>query len=234
MILKIIDIQSAYGNILVLKGITLEVNKGEIVCLIGANGAGKTTLLKTISGLIHTKNGKIIYNNEEIQNLKPHHITQKGILHIPEGRKIFSRMTVLENLQMGAFLKKNKTKIKNDLEKVYNLFPILKERTKQMGGTLSGGEQQMLAISRALMGEPELLLMDEPSMGLSPLFTEKIFEKIKEIREMGVSILLVEQNALGALKISDRGYCLETGKIILSDLSKNLLVNNKVKEAYLI
>ncbi len=232
-ILEVIDLHVYYGSIHALKGISFKVEKGKIVTLIGANGAGKTTTMKAISGLIRARKGKIIYNEEEIQNLPPHNINAKGIALCPEGRRIFPNLTVYENLIMGAYRRKDKDGIKQDLEWVYTLFPRLAERKKQLGGTLSGGEQQMLAISRALMSRPQVLLMDEPSLGLAPALVDEVFEIIKKINSEGTTILLVEQNAIGALKISDYGYVLETGYITLEGPANELLANEDVKKAYL-
>ena len=231
--LKLSDIHTFYGKIEALKGINIHVEKGEIVCLIGANGAGKTTTLLTISGIVRPKTGKIIFNDEDITALAPDKIVKLGVVHVPEGRRIFPELTVEENLILGAYTKKDKNKIKNDLEQVFFLFPILKERYKQLAGTMSGGEQQMLAIARGLMSEPKILLLDEPSLGLAPKIVEKIFEIITEINSQGTSILLVEQNANMALQISSRGYVIETGKITLEGSSKELLNNENVKKAYL-
>ncbi len=229
--LELFNIYSYYGEIEALRGINLKVEEGEIVTLIGANGAGKTTLLKTISGLLTHTSGEIRFLSENISGLKAHQISRYGIVQVPEGRKIFPLLTVKENLEIGAYRKKNG--VKENLEKVYHLFPVLKEREKQLGATLSGGEQQMLAIGRGLMAEPKILMLDEPSMGLAPILVEKIFKIVKEINQQGTTILLVEQNAYQALNIATRGYVLETGKIVLSDTVKNLLNNEEVKKAYL-
>jgi len=231
--LKLENVETYYGNIHALKNISLDINGGEIVTVIGANGAGKTTTLKTICGLVHATSGKIYFNGNDITNLDTADIVEAGIAMVPEGRRIFPRMTVLENLQLGAYLNKNREEIKKDLEKVFELFPILKNRLKQIAGTLSGGEQQMLAIGRALMAKPKLLLLDEPSMGLAPMIVSNIFEIIKEINRKGTTILLVEQNAQMALSIADKGYVIETGKIVLQDTAENLLNNEEVKKAYL-
>jgi branched-chain amino acid transport system ATP-binding protein len=234
--LKLVSIHTSYNNIKALKGIDIEVNKGEIVCLIGSNGAGKTTTLLTISGILKPDSGDIFFEGESLKNIAPHNIVNKGICHVPEGRRIFPRLTVLENLEMGAYSVNFKFQIsnfKNNIEKVFSLFPILKERVKQHGGTLSGGEQQMLAIGRALMANPKLLLMDEPSLGLAPIMVSKIFKTIKEINEEGVTILLVEQNAKAALRLSHRGYVLENGTIKLHGSGEDLLHNDDVKKAYL-
>ena len=232
--LEIINLSVSYGAINALHGISLSVKAGGIVTLIGANGAGKTTALKTISGLLKPKSGEIFYDGKDIAGLPPHQIVARGLSHVPEGRMIFANLTVLENLQLGAYLQKDKKMIYLELEHVFNLFPRLKEREKQIAGTLSGGEQQMLAIGRALMSRPKLLLLDEPSLGLAPLLVKTIFEKIVEInREQGLTILLVEQNANLALEISHFGYVLETGKIILQDDSAVLRRNPQVRSAYL-
>lgn len=231
--LKIENLHTFYGKIEVLKGVSLQIEKNEIVALIGANGAGKTTLLKTISGLLRAKEGKIVYQGQEIQGLSAYEIVNRGIIYIPEGRRIFPRLTVRENLMMGAFSRKDKKEIRSGLESVYKLFPVLKERSIQLGGTLSGGEQQMLAIGRGLMAEPKLLLLDEPSMGLAPIVVEKIFQVIKKLNARGITILLVEQNANLALHLSGRGYVIDVGKIVLADKSSALLQNEQVKESYL-
>jgi branched-chain amino acid transport system ATP-binding protein len=230
--LKVSGIETYYGNIQALKGIDLEVKQGEIVTIIGANGAGKTTTMKSVSGLLKPKRGKIEFMGEDITGLRPDQLVKKGISLVPEGRAILAKMTVLENLEMGAFQRKDH-EIGNDLEKVMNRFPILRERKNQLGGTLSGGQQQMLAIARALMSRPKLLLLDEPSMGLAPLIVADIFKIIKEINQEGTTVLLVEQNVRQALKIAHKGFVLETGKLIASGTSQELLGNAKVKEAYL-
>ena len=230
--LKVSGIETYYGNIQALKGIDLEVKQGEIVTIIGANGAGKTTTMKSVSGLLKPKRGKIEFMGEDITGLRPDQLVKKGISLVPEGRAILAKMTVLENLEMGAFQRKDHD-IANDLEKVMNRFPILRERKNQLGGTLSGGQQQMLAIARALMSRPKLLLLDEPSMGLAPLIVADIFKIIKEINQEGTTVLLVEQNVRQALKIAHKGFVLETGKLIASGTSQELLGNAKVKEAYL-
>jgi len=231
--LKVENLHVYYGAIHAIKGISFEVKKGEIVTLIGSNGAGKSTILKTISALLKQTEGEIIFLNSSLEGVDAHKIVEMGISHVPEGRRIFSGLTVYENLQMGAYTRKNKDEIDDDLTMVFKKFPRLKERKNQLGGTLSGGEQQMLAMGRALMSRPKILLLDEPSMGLAPLLVDEIFSIIKEINSNGTTILLVEQNANRALHISDKGYVLETGKIIASGLSKDLLNNAKVKEAYL-
>ncbi|CAH0312883.1 ABC transporter ATP-binding protein [Peribacillus frigoritolerans] len=231
--LKIEDINVYYGNIQALKGISLSINEGEIVTLIGANGAGKSTLLKSISGLLKPKQGKIIYEGDSIGGKAAQSIVKMGISHVPEGRRVFANMTVEENLQLGAYLRKDKAGIKQDMEKVYELFPRLLERLKQQSGTLSGGEQQMLAMGRALMAKPRLLLLDEPSMGLAPLLVKQIFHIIEEINKTGTTILLVEQNANLALSIADRAYVVETGRIVLSGKSEELTASEEIKNAYL-
>lgn len=229
--LQLNDIHAYYGNIHALKGITIEVAQGEVVTLIGSNGAGKTTTLRTISGLMHPRSGSISLKGVPIENTPPHVVTRMGIVQSPEGRRVFSRMTVLENLEMGAFIYGSADQ--DDLNRVFNLFPRLKERESQKAGTLSGGEQQMLAIGRALMGRPEILLLDEPSMGLSPILVEGIFSIIQEINAQGTTILLVEQNALMALSVANRGYVLQTGEIVLSDSAENLRKDESVRKAYL-
>ena len=232
--LEIKNLQAGYGAITALHGISLSVKAGSIVTLIGANGAGKTTTLKTISGLVRPRAGEIFYDGKNIAGLPPHHIVKRGLSHVPEGRMIFANLTVLENLQLGAYLQMDQSTVRRELGYVFALFPRLQERVKQIAGTLSGGEQQMLAMGRALMGKPRLLLLDEPSLGLAPLLVKIIFEKIVEInRQQGITILLVEQNANLALGISHFGYVLETGKIILQDNSAALRQNPLVKRAYL-
>ncbi|MDN4075130.1 ABC transporter ATP-binding protein [Fictibacillus terranigra] len=231
--LKVEDINVYYGNIQALEGISLEIHQGEIVTLIGANGAGKSTLLKTVSGLLRPKQGKILYKGKVINGKAAQTIVKQGISHVPEGRRVFANMTVEENLQLGAFLRKDKDGIKQDMEKVYDLFPRLLERLKQQAGTLSGGEQQMLAMGRALMARPRLLLLDEPSMGLAPLLVKTIFRIIEEINQAGTTILLVEQNANLALSIANRAYVVETGRIVLSGDAAELTSSEQVKMAYL-
>ena len=231
-LLEVKNLSVFYGGIQALKGISFGIRKGEIVTLIGANGAGKSTTLRAISGLLKPKEGEILLEGQSL-NIPPHEVVKKGISHAPEGRKIFSNLTVRENLELGAYLRKDKAGIKQDMERVFELFPRLKERFKQNAGTLSGGEQQMLAIGRALMSSPRILLLDEPSLGLAPLLVKAIFEVIKEINAKGTTVLLVEQNANLALRIAHRGYVMETGKITLSDSAKNLLANEEVKKAYL-
>ncbi|MED4053920.1 ABC transporter ATP-binding protein [Niallia taxi] len=231
--LKVEDINVYYGNIQALKGVSLEVNEGEIVTLIGANGAGKSTLLKTLSGLLKPKKGSIQYLGKPISGKAAQTIVKAGISHVPEGRRVFANMTVEENLELGAYLRSDKSEIKKDLEKVYEVFPRLQERKKQLSGTLSGGEQQMLAMGRAIMARPKLLLLDEPSMGLAPLFVKTIFKVIQEINQSGTTILLVEQNANMALSIADRGYVIETGKVVLSGTAAELQESDDLKQAYL-
>ncbi|MDW7667684.1 MAG: ABC transporter ATP-binding protein [Bacillota bacterium] len=231
--LKVKDLDVFYDKIHAIKQLSFHVDEGEIVTLIGANGAGKTTTLKTISRILDPTHGIIRYKDEDMLKIHPHQIIDLGIAHVPEGRRIFSKMTVSENLQMGAFIRKDKREIQEDLEMVFKRFPRLKERYKQIAGTLSGGEQQMLAIGRALMSRPTMILMDEPSMGLAPILVEQIFDIINTINNAGTTILLVEQNAKQALEIADRGYVLETGKIIAEGTGKELLQDAKVKEAYL-
>ena len=232
-VLELKNVHTYYGNIHALKGISLTVGKGEIVTLIGSNGAGKSTTLRTISGLLQPRKGEVLLEGQRIDRVPPHKIVERGVLQSPEGRRIFPRLTVKDNLLMGAFTRKDKPAIDQDLERVYGLFPRLRERVAQKGGTLSGGEQQMLAIGRAMMGRPEVLLLDEPSMGLAPVLVEQIFNIIKEINSQGTTILLVEQNALMALSIANRGYVLQTGTIVLSDDAKVLSENEMVQKAYL-
>ncbi len=232
-LLEVKDIQVYYGMIQALKGISFEVNEGEVVALIGANGAGKTTTLHTITGLMHAKKGSIMYNGTDITHTPPHRIVGMGMAHVPEGRRVFANMTVLQNLRMGAYTRSDKGEIEATLKAVYTRFPRLKERQNQVAGTLSGGEQQMLAMGRALMSKPSLILMDEPSMGLSPIFVNEIFDIIQKVSESGTTVLLVEQNAKKALSIADRAYVLETGKIILSGTASDMLTNEDVKKAYL-
>ena len=231
-VLELDDVHTYYGNIHALKGVSLTVDKGEIVTLIGSNGAGKSTTLRTISGIAHAREGRVLSNGQEIQAMPAHEIVKLGIAQSPEGRHVFSKMSVFENLQMGAFSRPGQ-KIDGDVARVFELFPRLKERRGQKAGTMSGGEQQMLAIGRALMAEPTVLLLDEPSMGLSPILTEQIFTIIAEINAQGTTILLVEQNALMALNVAARGYVLQTGQIILSDTAENLAANPQVRQAYL-
>ena len=232
-LLEVKDVHTYYGNIHALKGISLEVNEGEVVCLIGGNGAGKTTTLRTISGLLKPKQGEIQFKGENLANFPAHTLISKGIAMVPEGRGVFAKLTVTENLEMGAYYRNDKDGIKKDIEYVFSLFPRLKERFKQLAGTMSGGEQQMLAMGRALMARPRLLLMDEPSMGLAPVLVETIFDIIKKVNKEGVTILLVEQNAHMALQVGHRGYVLQTGEIVLSDSAQALQRNPTVQKAYL-
>jgi branched-chain amino acid transport system ATP-binding protein len=231
--LEVTDIHTYYGNIHALKGVSLTVEKGEIVTLIGSNGAGKTTTLRSICGLQKPRQGSIRLEGEDINPFKPHEIVTKGVAMVPEGRGIFARLTVAENLDLGAYTRRDRAAIQKDLERVYTIFPRLKERMRQVSGTLSGGEQQMLATGRALMTRPRLLLMDEPSMGLAPVLVEAIFDVIKVINQEGTTILLVEQNALMALSIAHRGYVIQTGQIVLQDTAANLKSNEMVQKAYL-
>lgn len=232
-LLEVNDIHVYYGNIHALKGVSISVEKGEIVTLIGANGAGKSSTLRAISGLVPPREGTITLEGEDLSNYKAHEIVFKGVAMVPEGRGIFSRLTVAENLDLGAYSRDDKVGVQSDLERVYTLFPRLKERLNQVAGTLSGGEQQMLATGRALMAHPDLLLMDEPSMGLAPILVESIFETIEEINAEGTTILLVEQNATMALSVANRGYVIQTGEIVLHDTVDNLQQNEMVKKAYL-
>ena len=232
-LLELEDVHTFYGSIEALKGVSLEVHEGEVVTLIGANGAGKSTTLRSINGLNTAKRGRIVFRGKDITRRSPHAIVEMGISQSPEGRRLFPHMSVLENLEMGAFQRKDKAGIREDLERVYTLFERLEERKSQRAGTLSGGEQQMCAIGRALMARPTLLMLDEPSMGLAPIFVEKIFEIISEINEQGTTILLVEQNALMALDAAQRGYVMETGRIALHDDAKALRENEQVQKAYL-
>ena len=231
-ILKVEDINVYYGSIHAIKGISFEVDEGEVVTLIGANGAGKSTTLNTISGLLRSKTGSIEFMGESLAKVPCHKVVERGLALVPEGRRIFLQMTVQENLEMGAFTQKGDT-VQEDLEKVYTLFPRLKERIKQMAGTLSGGEQQMLAMGRALMSRPKLLMLDEPSMGLAPILVEQIFDIIRELHAAGTTILLVEQNARAALAVADRAYVMETGKITLSGTGTELMASDQVQKAYL-
>ena len=232
VLLDVKDIHVFYGNIEAVKGMSFHVDRGEIVCLIGANGAGKTTTLRTVSGLLRPREGAIFYDGQRIDMVAAHEIVALGVAQSPEGRRIFPRMSVRENLDMGAFTRKDAGQ-REDLERILELFPILKERARQAAGTLSGGEQQMLAIGRALMTKPKLLLLDEPSMGLAPIVVERIFQTVREISQRGVTILLVEQNAAQALSLTNRGYVIETGKIVLEDEARALLANERVRKAYL-
>lgn len=230
--LKVENLKVKYGMIEAVKGVSFEVNDSEIVCLIGANGAGKTTIMHSISGLLE-KEGTITLDGVDVSKIPAEKIVSMGLVQVPEGRRVFSKLTVEENLTLGAYLRKDKDQIQKDLERVYNLFPILKERRKQLSGTLSGGEQQMLAMARALMSKPKILLLDEPSMGLAPILVQEIFNIIKEINDQGTTVLLVEQNAKMALAIADRAYVLETGNIIMSGTGKELSESEQIKKAYL-
>lgn len=232
-LLKVDNIEVYYGMIKALKGVSFEVNKGEIVALIGANGAGKTTILHTVTGLLKPKTGSIIFDNKDITKVPAHKIVTMGMAHVPEGRRIFQQLSVLDNIKLGAYTRKDKKEIEETLNYVYERFPRLEERKNQIAGTLSGGEQQMLAMGRALMSKPDFVLMDEPSMGLSPLLVSEIFEIIKAINDNGTTVLLVEQNAKKALSIADRAYVLETGSIVLSGDAKDLMNDESVKKAYL-
>jgi len=232
-VLRVEDVHTFYGSIEALKGISLDVHDGEIVTLIGANGAGKSTTLRSINGLNHPRQGKIFFQGTDVTSMPPHQIVKRGISQSPEGRKLFPRMTVIENLEMGAFQRNDRAGIREDMDRVFSLFPRLAERKTQKAGTMSGGEQQMLAIGRALMARPKLLLLDEPSMGLPPTFVGRNFEIGREINQQGTPILLVEQNALMALDTADRGYVLETGRIALADDAKSLRENEQVRKTYL-
>ena len=236
MLLEIRDINTYYGNIHALKGVSLQVDKGEIVAVIGANGAGKTTLLNTISGVLHSRSGEILFDGQGIGKLSPDKVVRVGISQVPERRQVFSTLNVLDNLLLGAYLRRGRDKkdqVRTDLYSVFEIFPVLKDRQKQMGGTLSGGEQQMLALGRGLMAKPKLLLLDEPSLGLAPLLVREIFRVAGELREHGTTILLVEQNARAALRLADRGYVLETGEVVVEGTSEELLGDERVQEAYL-
>jgi branched-chain amino acid transport system ATP-binding protein len=231
--LEVDNIHSYYGNIHALKGISLTVEKGEIVTLIGGNGAGKSTTLRTITGIMKPREGHVRLNGEDLASFEPHEIVHKGVAMVPEGRRIFGRLTVSENLDMGAYTRTDKNQVEKDLDRVFNLFPRLKERRTQVAGTLSGGEQQMLATGRALMANPSILLMDEPSMGLAPVLVELIFDIVQQINKEGTTVLLVEQNALMALSIAHRGYVLQTGEIVINDNADNLKKNTTIQKAYL-
>jgi branched-chain amino acid transport system ATP-binding protein len=234
MMLRVNNLHAAYGDIEVLKGITLEIQKGEIVCLLGANGAGKSTTLKVLSGVLHSLQGKVVFQKQDITRNTPQEIVRMGLSHVPEGRQIFSRLTVMQNLLLGGYPRKsNKAESKELFDLIFNLFPVLKERLKQKAGTLSGGEQQMLAISRGLMSRPKLLLLDEPSLGLAPIIVGDIFKVIQDLRSHGISILLVEQNVAGALSIADRGYIMETGKIAMQGKAAALKKDREVRKRYL-
>ena len=232
-VLSVQDVHTYYGSIHALQGISLEVEHGEIVTLIGGNGAGKSTTLNTISGIVRPRSGQVLLNGEDLAGVPAHKITAKGVVQVPEGRRIFARLTVLENLEMGAFIVKDKALIVTGSSLAFELFPRLKERQRQVAGTLSGGEQQMLAIGRALMSDPKVLLMDEPSMGLAPVLVDQIFDTIRQLHEAGTTILLVEQNARMALQVADRGYVIETGRIVLTERAENLRDNEMVQKAYL-
>ena len=231
--LEIKDLEVYYGVIQAIKGISFEVNKGEVIALIGANGAGKTTILHTITGLLSPKKGSVMYEGTDITKTPAHKIVSLGMAHVPEGRRVFADLSVYENLKMGAYTRKDKNEVEETLERVYERFPRLKERKNQMAGTLSGGEQQMLAMGRALMSKPKIILMDEPSMGLSPILVNEIFDIIQEVSKSGTTVLLVEQNAKKALSIADRAYVLETGKIVLEGKAEDLLNDDSIKKAYL-
>ncbi len=231
--LEIKDLEVYYGMIQAIKGISFEVNEGEVIALIGANGAGKTTILHTITGLLEAKHGSVSFDGKDITKVPAHKIVSMGMAHVPEGRRVFANLSVLQNLKMGAYTRKDKNEIEETLKTVYKRFPRLEERQNQLAGTLSGGEQQMLAMGRALMSHPRIILMDEPSMGLSPIFVNEIFDIIKEVSAGGTTVLLVEQNAKKALSISDRAYVLETGKIVLNGNADDLLNNDSIKKAYL-
>lgn len=232
-LLELENVHTYYGNIHALKGLSIRVEEAEIVSLIGGNGAGKSTTLNTISGSLHPRHGAVRLAGEDLTKLKPHEIVQKGIIQVPEGRRVFGRLSVTENLEMGAFTVSDKHRIRSNMEKVFSMFPRLKERRSQLGGTLSGGEQQMLAMGRALMADPKVLLLDEPSMGLAPVLVDSIFDKIQELHQQGTTILLVEQNARAALAVADRGYVLQTGAIVLSGNAAELRANEMVQKAYL-
>jgi branched-chain amino acid transport system ATP-binding protein len=232
-LLEFRDVHVAYGAIQALRGVNYRVNAGEIVCLLGANGAGKTTTMKTIMGLVRPFRGQVLFKGKRVDNRPPREIVQGGIAAVPEGRRVFARMTVVENLEMGAFTRRDRAGIAEDMARVFDLFPRLKERRNQLAGLLSGGEQQMLAIGRALMARPQLLIMDEPSMGLSPIFVERVFDTVKEINAQGVTIFMVEQNANMALTVANRGYVLQTGQIVLADTAANLLRSEMVRRTYL-
>jgi branched-chain amino acid transport system ATP-binding protein len=233
VILKVDNVHTFYGSIEALKGISIEVREGEIVTLIGANGAGKSTTLRSINGLNQPREGSIVFRGKNITKTAPHNIVGMGISQSPEGRRLFPHMSVVENLEMGAFQRKDRAGIREDLDRVYSLFPRLAERKHQKAGTLSGGEQQMCAIGRALMARPQLLMLDEPSLGLAPIFVERIFEIVREINRQGTAVLLVEQNALMALEAANRGYVLETGRIVLADSAESLKTNEQVRKTYL-
>ncbi len=232
-LLEVRDLHVGYGKIKALHGVSIKVESGEVVALIGGNGAGKSTFLKTLSGLLAPVSGQILFEGERLDSLAPHLITQRGVVQIPEGRRIFPLLTVEENLLMGAFFRKDHRQVADDRDAIYEMFPVLKERQRQLGGTLSGGEQQMLAFGRALMGRPKLLTLDEPSMGLAPIIVDKVFSFIRDVNKKGVTVLLVEQNARAALSVAQRGYVMETGAVMMEDTTKNLLSNDRVKQCYL-
>lgn len=231
--LELQGVDTFYGPSQVLNNVSLQVNQGEVVCLLGANAAGKTTTMKTIFGIVRPRHGVVTFEGQPISGTSTDSIIGKGLALVPEGRRVFSRMSVHENLEMGAYMRKNRSELESDIARIYTLFPRLKERDKQLSGTMSGGEQQMLAIGRALMSRPRLMCMDEPSMGLSPILVQTVFDTIEEIRKQGVTIFVVEQNAFMALNVADRGYVLQQGRIVLSDTAKNLLDNDLVRRAYL-
>lgn len=233
MMLEVNDIQVFYGMIQAIKGVSFHVEEGEVIALIGANGAGKTTILHTISGLLAPKSGSVMFEGQDITKIPGHKIVSMGMAHVPEGRRVFAQLSVLQNLRMGAYTRKDKQEIENTLQSVFERFPRLEERQNQLAGTLSGGEQQMLAMGRALMSHPKIILMDEPSMGLSPIFVNEIFDIIQEVSKSGTTVLLVEQNAKKALSIADRAYVLETGKIVLEGKASDLLKDDSIKKAYL-
>ena len=233
MMLEIKDIEVYYGVIQAIKGVSFHVDEGEVIALIGANGAGKTTILHTISGLLAPKSGSVVFEGKDITKIPGHKIVSMGMAHVPEGRRVFAQLTVLQNLKMGAYTRKNKEEIQQNLQTVFDRFPRLEERQNQLAGTLSGGEQQMLAMGRALMSQPKIILMDEPSMGLSPIFVNEIFDIIQAVSKSGTTVLLVEQNAKKALSIADRAYVLETGSIVLEGKASDLLQNDAIKKAYL-
>lgn len=231
--LEVKDLEVYYGVIQAIKGVSFEVNQGEVIALIGANGAGKTTILHTVTGLLSPKKGQVFFEGKDITKVPAHKIVSMGMAHVPEGRRVFAQLSVYENLKMGAYTRKDKSEIEESLENVYRRFPRLEERKNQMAGTLSGGEQQMLAMGRALMSKPKIILMDEPSMGLSPILVNEIFDIIQAVSESGMTVLLVEQNAKKALSIADRAYVLETGNIVLEGKAKDLLEDDSIKKAYL-
>ena len=231
--LEVKDLEVYYGVIQAIKGISFHVDEGEVIALIGANGAGKTTTLQTITGMLNAKAGSILFEGEELTKIPGHKIVSMGMAHVPEGRRVFAQLSVLENLKLGAYTRKDKDEIEESLQRVYKSFPRLEERKNQLAGTLSGGEQQMLAMGRALMSKPRIILMDEPSMGLAPIFVEEIFNIIKEVSASGTTVLLVEQNAKKALSIADRAYVLETGKVVLEGKASDLMENESIKKAYL-